>query len=357
MAREILCTVGTSLLTNRDDRPWGGWNPARRDPLPAAGEVDAWLKQADPGKASAETNTLRLLELDETDTLSLLHSDTPEGRFCAERLAELYRAAVCEVLLEQIGQLGYAARNFSRGLKALVDVVLKRVRAAGERGRIPVCCATGGFKAEIAFLNLIGALLEIEVVYIHELHRELVRLPRLPLAWDAEFVERHRDFFRWIDAEPRKSLEVETWLKAHPELRFLVEDAGDGHTYLSAAGDLLHKVAQQRLAMGPRATWPPADPRPPEQKNLLSRDAHHRPKDWERFLRRICEIDAVRVVRYDGQMLGGPRVRILEAGRGIIGLRYEAGDQALPLVIETTAQGQQQCELVADYLRKLSRSP
>lgn len=156
MPREIICTVGTSLLTNRDDRPWSGWNPAKKDPLPDAAEVDAWLRQADLVKASAETNTLRLLELDETDTLSLLHSDTPEGRFCAERLAELYREAIREVHLEKIGQLGYAARNFSRGLKALVDVVLKRVHAAGERGRLPVFCATGGFKAEIAFMNLMA---------------------------------------------------------------------------------------------------------------------------------------------------------------------------------------------------------
>jgi putative CRISPR-associated protein (TIGR02619 family) len=351
--REIICTVGTSLLTNRDDRPWSGWNPAKRDPLPDAVEVDAWLRQAAPEKASAETNTLRLLEPDETDALSLLHSDTPEGRFCAERLAELYRDTLREVLLEKIGQLGYAARNFSRGLKALVDVVLKRVRAARELGRLPVFCATGGFKAEIAFMNLMGALLEIEVVYIHELHRELVRLPRLPLAWDAEFVARHRDFFLWIDAEPRKTSEVESWLKARPQLRFLVEDAPDGYTYLSPAGDLLNKVAEERLAMEPRATWPAADARPPEQKNLLASAEHHRPPGWEPFVRRVCEIDAVRAVRYDAGMLRGPRVRILDAGRGVIGLRYEAGGLALPLAIETTARGDAQTEHVAEYLRTL----
>jgi putative CRISPR-associated protein (TIGR02619 family) len=351
--REIICTVGTSLLTNRDDRPWSGWNPAKRDPLPDAAEVDAWLRQADLVKASAETNTLRLLELDETDALSLLHSDTPEGRFCAERLAELYRDTLREVLLEKIGQLGYAARNFSRGLKALVDVVLKRVRAARQLGRLPVFCATGGFKAEIAFMNLMGALLEIEVVYIHELHRELVRLPRLPLAWDAEFVARHRAFFLWIDAELRKTSEVESWLKARPQLRFLVEDTPDGYTCLSPAGDLLNKVAEERLAMGPRATWPAADARPPEQKNLLAAAEHHRPPGWERFVWRICEIDAVRAVRYDAGMLRGPRVRILDAARGIIGLRYEAGGHALPLAIETTARGDAQTEHVAEYLRTL----
>lgn len=353
MPRETICTVGTSLLTNRDDRPWRGWDPRGQDPLPAPEQVNAWLRQADPVKASAETNTLRLLELDDTDTLSLLHSDTPEGRFCAERLADLYRPAVREVFLEKVGQLGYAARSFSRGLKALVDVVLKRVRAARERGRESIFCATGGFKAEIAFMNLMGALLEIEVVYIHELHRELVRLPRLPLAWDAEFVVRHRDIFDWIEDEPRKTSEVESWLKARPELRFLVEDADDGCTYLSAAGNLLNKVATERLAMGPRAIWPAADPRPPEEKNLLASAEHHRPPGWKRFVDRICRIDAVRAVRYDPRMLRGPRVRTLDAESGIIGLRYEAGGISLPLAIETTAHGPAQTELVAGRLRNL----
>src|SRR5690606_13143239 len=127
------------------------------------------------------------LELSEADALALLHSDTPEGRFCAEGLRALYRARCRDVSLEQIGRLGYGAAVFTTGLKSLVDVTLRLVHQGRERGRQALLCATGGFKAEIAFLNLLGALLEIEVAYIHELHRELVRLPRLPLTWDAEF--------------------------------------------------------------------------------------------------------------------------------------------------------------------------
>ncbi len=101
-----------------------------------------------------------------------------------------------------MSKLGYGAAAFTSGLKALVDVTLRLVRTARERGREPLLCATGGFKAEIAFLNLLGALLSVEVVYIHELHKELVRLPRLPLTWDANFVLRHEQFFRWIDEAP-----------------------------------------------------------------------------------------------------------------------------------------------------------
>lgn len=34
MPHLLITTVGTSLLTNRDDRPWTGWNRLAGDPLP-----------------------------------------------------------------------------------------------------------------------------------------------------------------------------------------------------------------------------------------------------------------------------------------------------------------------------------
>ncbi len=353
MNRFIICTVGTSLLTNRDDRPWAGWDPRKPDPLPDMDEVVGWLRSADPAIASAETNTLRALELDETDVLALLHSDTAEGRFCTRALQSYYQSKCREVTAKQIGKLGYGAEVFTGGLKALVDVTLQLVRKAREQGRQPLFCATGGFKAEIAFLNLLGALLEIEVVYIHELHRSLVRFPRLPLNWDFEFVMKHRDFFEWIDEEPRRSSEVESWFKGRPELRSLVEDGGDGYTYLTAAGDLLFKAARERLGTRPRAVWPDADPRPPEQKNQVSGIEHHRPRGWKRFVKRLCEIDCVKSVRYDEAAYGGPRGKIINAENGILGVRYGEPGKELPLLVETTAQGKEQCELVLAYLSKL----
>jgi len=350
MYRQILCTVGTSLLTNTDSRPWAGWNPRKGHPLPSPDAVDQWLMAADATSASAEINTLARLDLLATDTLVLLHSDTPEGRFCAERLKSFYDSRVREASLVQIGKLGYGAAQFTSGLKALVDATIRRVHQAQQCGMQTVFCATGGFKAEIAFLNLMGALLGIEVVYLHELHKELVRLPRLPLTWDAGFVERHRDFFLWIDSEPRNSAEVESWLKGRPELRPLVEDGEDGFTYLSAAGNLLYKVAAERLSMGPRALWPTPDPKPPKEKNHVSGVGHHRPTEWERFVERLCAIDCVTSVRYDARALGA-RVKVLDAANGVIGVCCGDPGKELPLRVETTARGDAQTELVAAYLQ------
>jgi putative CRISPR-associated protein (TIGR02619 family) len=357
MPRLLICTVGTSLLTNRDDRPWTGWSPQRRDSLPEAPAVDTWLASADPVTASAETNTLRAVGLGADDRVRLLHSDTPEGQFCSQRLLTYLRAGRCREADERkLSALSYHQGSFAqRGLRSLVDEAITAIRRANDERLEPVLCATGGFKAEIAFLNLLGALLHVEVCYIHEQFREVVRLPRLPLGWDAGFVLRHRDFFEWIDGEPRASTEVEGWLRGRPELRPLVDDEPDGHTFLNAAGNLLFRVAREELALGPRAVWPPAANQSPKEKNGLSGDEHHRPRGWEKFVDRLAAIDCVKRIVYDATAHGGTRARVLDPEQGKIAVRYESGDSVLPLAVLTTARGEAQTELVADYIRNRLR--
>jgi putative CRISPR-associated protein (TIGR02619 family) len=293
--------------------------------------------------------------LETDDRVVLLHTDTLEGLFCAERLQGYLQRGRCRsAVLRPLVALSYQTSSFAqRGLRSLVSEALTAVNQGYREGLEPVFCATGGFKAEIAFLNLLGALLQIEVCYIHEQFREIVRLPRLPLAWDAEFVARNLDFFEWIDSELRSSVEVENWLKGRPELRPLVEDDPDGHTYLNAAGDLLFKAARQQLARGPRVTWPEASPLAPHEKNGLSGVEHHRPRGWERFVDRLCAIDCVSRVAFDAAVATGPSVKVLDAAEGKIGDRYAVGDQILPLAVSTTARGQAQTELVAGYLRRV----
>lgn len=352
MSHHIICTVGTSLLTN-DERPWGRWT--RQMPLPSLPAVVSWLRDADPARASAETNTLRALGLEESDVITFLHSDTEEGRLCAAALQELYRPQVLRASIEKIGRLGYGAAHFTAGLKGLVDATLRLVRQASQEHRLPILCATGGFKAEMAFLNVLGALLDIEVVYLHEQHRELVRLPPLPITWNDELVLQHDRFFSWIDEEPRRSVEVESWLRSAPELRQLVEDDEDGHTYLTAAGHLLFQTANERRALGPRATWPPADPRPPAEKIQLSSVEHHRPKGWEQARDFLASIDCVTSIRYDDRAKGA-KVRVLDPERGEIAVCLPGERYDLPLCVSTTASGIEQCQLVADYLHRAAKS-
>lgn len=358
--RFILCTIGTSLLTNReDDRPWEGW---KRDKLlPDAAVIHEWLSNADPVFATAETHTLGKLDLSEHDRLALLHSDTPEGRLCADALRGFYAGKVREVSLHQLDSLGYGAEVFNGGLRALVNKTIQLVVEARSLSLTPLFCATGGFKAEIAFMNLMGALLGIEVYYIHDQHLSLVRLPSLPIEWDTDIVGSNANFFQWIDEEPRKSAEVESWLNARSDLRPLVEDGEDGNTYLSPAGDLLYKVARDRQLVGPPARWPISDINPPERKDGLSAVEHDRPPGWDRFVDRLCRIDCVKRVNYDQAFRHGDKVRtVMEEekrdGKNLwsIGVRYEAGSgNPLPMRVATTANDELQVDLVASYIRRL----
>ena len=355
MARLLITTVGLSLLTNRDERPWKGWNGRAGDPLPDADKVDRWLEAADRTAASAETNTLRSIEVEDADHVLLLHSDTDEGRFCSGRLRRFYTDVVkCRhVDARPLTALGYAGANFSeKGLKVLVHEATAAVRGAGRLD--PVFCATGGFKAEIAFLNLLGALLGVEVFYIHEQFREVVRLPRLPLTWDADWVLQRRQFFEWIDAEPRSSAEVASRLKADPELQPLIEDA-EGYSRLNAAGELLYQAAL--TVVGRRVDWPPpALLLLPSDKNGLSGEEHHRARGWKAFVERLCNVECVKRVSFDKATSRGPAVKVLCASTGAIGVRWgPEGPDSLPLRVETTAQGEAQTELVKKHIEKLLR--
>ncbi|MYA70895.1 putative CRISPR-associated protein [Candidatus Poribacteria bacterium] len=355
MARLLIATVGTSLLTNRDGRPWT-WSPRNEDPLPDPNIVNRWLADADPVKASAEMNTLHRREVQEMDQISFLHSDTPEGKYCSDRLGTYYADKCRYVRQCVLSALSYRDQSFAqRGLKSLISVTLQEIRCARERGLTPIFCATGGFKAEIAFLNLLGAFLNIEVYYIHELHREEVLLPRLPLTWDTDYVLQHQDFFEWIKAELRKSQEVESWLNARPELRPLVandEIDGESYTDLSAAGELLFEAAK---ASRPSAMWPDHSDNSPEQKYGLSGVEHHRPNGWRQFVNKLCRIDCVSYVRYSGDAYGGTYVKILDGEVGTIGVRYGPTGNVLPLQVDTTARGIEQTELVAAHIRKIQK--
>lgn len=353
MARLLITTVGTSLLTNRDERPWE-WSFGNKEDLPDTDIVDNWLATADPVKVSAEMNTLHRRSVGQMDRISFLHSDTAEGKYCSERLGTYYANRCHKVKQCALSALSYRDQSFAqRGLKSLISVALQEIREARKISLTPIFCATGGFKAEIAFLNILGALLNIEVYYIHELHREEVQLPRLPLAWDTEYVIKHQDFFEWIKADMRRSIEVESWLNHRPELRTLVEDVemeGISYTDLSAAGELLFEAAKEYQ---PRSVWPEPSENLPTHKDGLSAVEHHRPRGWEKFVSRLCAIGFVSRVVYDSTVYGGDVVKVIDADAGAIGVRFGPKGNELPLKVETTARGDEQTELVATYLRRI----
>lgn len=347
MQRTILTTVGTSLLTN-GERPWT-WR--HKQSLPDADTVDTWLRQADPIKASAETHTwyrLGLSDADEKVEVVLIHSQTPDGQFCAERLVSAASAKGVKARRRQVDGLDYSdGHSFNRGLRQLARVIGEEIKRGRATGGVELA-ATGGFKAEIAIANLVGAMSETPVHYIYQEFSSIVTIDPIPVALRAD----------WIgDGAGRKLLEafesasdviptrdIESLLKQDERLLTLVEVDGN-----EAALTLLGELAL-RLLETPHDSWPPATEISPDNKKRLDSAAHHRPRGWEQIVDTIASSQYVTSIRYEGSVSGGCLKEATDNESDLIH-RIE-GSPALTLRISTTATTAGQRRLVQQLLRR-----
>lgn len=360
--RTIITTVGTSLLTNRDGRPWQG--RGFKDLLPDPTVVAAWLQDADPRRASAELHTwfrLGLFERPARERVRLIHSHTPEGQFCAECLRDHAQRHGLDAALVDITELHYTdAATFNRGLRQLVRELADQIRAARQQGEVALA-ATGGFKAEIAVANLVGALLDTPVYYIYEQFEQLVKLEPLPITLQDDWLQQGpgAKLLRTLAAEDAEAANkdlilprqrVSDLLKADPRLELLLEtEEIDGQPHV--APNLLGEFAVQ-LFKTPSIGWPPECPTLPADKKQLQKD-HARPNGWQAFVDQLVRCPYVSRIRFDAG--AGHRQGLFPAADSNSALYgVLTGDDASPLRlrVETTAENETQRRRVLDYLQQ-----
>ncbi len=237
--RTILTTVGTSLLTN-----------LRRDQSvarPGRQHLVRYLRQTPPERACAETNSLTRL-VQEGDRIIFLHSQTDEGRLCAEALASHYEGQRFSTRLQEVADLTYAENRFKlRGLRSLVATMIALLRQERAQGREVLINATGGFKAEIAYATLVGLLFDVPVYYIHEAFRDIIAMPPAPISWDYTIIADHDEFFEWLHENFRLSREVEARLRHLPSEIHLLLAEEEGYTFLSPAGEAFYEAYLEQL--------------------------------------------------------------------------------------------------------------
>lgn len=233
MTRVILTTVGTSLKVNAIK----------------TGKTPAELLRYDPKAACAEANVLDRMDLQPGDTIELFHSQTPDGELCAGEIRAWIEGRGFAAMLTPIEGLTYKAVDFHRGLRSLVHHLSKRIRDVRRAGGEPILNALGGFKAEVAYATLVGALFGIPNVYIHQGFDELLTIPPLPVSWDFATIDEHADLLRWLDAEPRTETEAHSRLLQIPEsLRdTLVETDTDACVYLSPLGNAYFEAYRSQI--------------------------------------------------------------------------------------------------------------
>lgn len=252
--RTILTTVGTSLL--------GNYRRERKEESPTEDQLFFCLRETPPEAASAETNSLSRL-LQEGDRIVFLHSQTGEGKRCAQALRRHYESRGWTAEAQEVSDLDYAESRFKiRGLRALVATLISRLLDERKQGRRVLINATGGFKAEIAYATVVGLLFDAPVYYIHEAFRDIIEMPPMPIGWDYSLLADHEEFFEWVCESDRTTVEVDARLQDLPaEVRLLLAEEG-GVTQLSPAGYAFYEAFEIESGPAPPSRyccppWPP----------------------------------------------------------------------------------------------------
>lgn len=340
----FITTVGTSLLTNRDNRPWANWTTNAE--LPAEKIVIQWLQNADSNCASAELNTLGYLTPDDADSIIFLHSDTGEGEFCSKLLkGDAMRRFGSKCTLDKITSLDYTGgRKSAQGLRNLAALLLKYHREATQIGQIIKFCAAGGFKSEFAFTTLIGLITGCDVYHIYQQSTEPIRLPALPIGEDRRFIKQYEKFFYWIEEDIRTYEEAKSWL-VNPRLADLVDEDREGNIYLNPAAHILFKYYQDDSPI----PWPSESERLPREKDQISKEEHHRPKGWENLIQNLCKNPYVECVRYSAFR---PGKIIDEVDEKSLCINYEKSGDTMGILVDTTADNRQQLYRIIEHIKR-----
>lgn len=131
---------------------------------------------AEPGRV-ARGNHYHFLA---SDTLAGLLAARILQDFCLER----YEASHAEVHLIHGLQVADGQKFRLQGLPRLIEEVYKIFRIAKEKNLRVILNPTGGFKAAIPYLTLIGMIQQAEVGLIHETSKNLITLKGLPIILD-----------------------------------------------------------------------------------------------------------------------------------------------------------------------------
>lgn len=256
--RTIICTTGTSIARNvKRPEPWRAEEYKRA--VVARVDSERQLKSRDSflDGISAETKSLRALKAGSNDEVFLLHTDTEDGRVCAEVVAgvladgmKIQAQAKCVKGLQVEDANAFRRTGVDNLFAMLKEFTSGRAYGSGDEVILNV---TGGFKAVVPFVTIFGLLHRIDVVYIFEQSTSLIRLPPLPVQYDYERIKQAEEALRRL--READIMGKEDFFAAIPGLdhadrrwyECLLEEA-DGQVALSAIAKQLLDTNQEGRA-------------------------------------------------------------------------------------------------------------
>lgn len=191
-----------------------------------------------------------------------MHTNTGDGRYCAQRLKAWAQGRGLDCAIDEIVGLGTEREGtFNLGLAELARQLALHVENRRSEG--VAIAATGGFKAETAIASLVGALLGAPVHYLYNNFDRPVTLEPLPIElnpvalrsgagaalFDKLAVAKRTD----SDRPLLRRSDIDSLLRQDPRLEVYLETTEiDGEVYagLNPIGEIA-----RRLLDAPAVAW------------------------------------------------------------------------------------------------------
>lgn len=368
MRDTLICTVGTSLITNlRRDTALHHYLESQNTKA-----LVTFLLETSPDDriCGAEINSIHSIlkgkHLKKAGTLIFLISDTEDGKFTGQILRQYYMNSknpdrFAEVDIRIVGGLTADDPNLFRntGLRNLVRRISEVVKAPEESKRILIN-ATGGYKAQISFAGMIGQALDIPVCYMYEGFPDVIELPPQPISLDLSFWLEYNDLFYDLEEGMQTDRSF-----AVPDPRFdsLVDDVSEKGTYfttLSPSGQLFHETFRHHFAKQ-TGLLPPSSLIAPEKKKIRYEDANlGKHKGLDVFLKKLRFVPYVNEIytHYYNPDLNEP-VRFRKSAKGetgqVEGIFSNAGATTKFSILTTAKTKRQTDACIADLNDRYAR--
>jgi putative CRISPR-associated protein (TIGR02619 family) len=272
MARLVISTVGTSVLTNQIDpdiddndcyerlQQKANYSDNEIQHFPEIEQIISELKERaekelysdDTDKirqASAELNGIyglynEQIEQGIPDMHLLITTDTAQGRVAAEIVESFLKTKGLTNTTTHVppGLSTASSDIFVEGMAKLIPSMQKIIKDC-KNSRYTICFnLVGGFKALQGYFNTIGMFYADEIIYVFEGSNQVIKIPKLPIKVDVSKIEPYEVQLAMMDVG-----EISTsWEEAKkvPQEWILVDEQ---EMTLSAWGQLLWDQCKEEL--------------------------------------------------------------------------------------------------------------
>jgi putative CRISPR-associated protein (TIGR02619 family) len=365
MPNTLICTVGTSLITNAKSAPDTLFKQFVVNGNIQGTVAELLNLQADNRMCGAEINSICSIVngkyLTEKNRCVFLVSDSVEGKFIGAVLKEFLSAGKSPLKFSSVDYQvieGLSDKDIKQfrniGLRNLVRLIGKETRKTGAKNIL--INATGGYKAQISFAGMIGQALGIGVAYMHEKFSDVIILPPQPVNLDMTFwLDYGEDFFALNEGTEKSESE---YVKRDERFESLIESISENEavlTTLNATGQLFHETFCETFARKKEDLLPPAAEIAPEDKKRSFEDANgDKHEGLKTYLDRICKesfVISISTNYYNPDLNEGNNFKISSKCRPeqITGA-YSNNGKSTEFFITTTATTESERKACLNYL-------